>query len=81
MKSDLFSELEAKWPSAIVSRNQVGQFSGGLVSAGTMANMDSRGQGPAQRILMGQRRVAYPVRELTDWLRKRCNVINKEGEK
>ena len=80
MKQDVFGEMVARWPSAIVARHQAGKFSGGLVSPGTLANLDSRGKGPAQRILMGTRRVGYPAAVLADWLRGRCAVVGGEGE-
>ena len=80
MKHDVFDEMVARWPSAIVARNQVDKFSGGLVCRGTMANLDSRGEGPAQRILLGTRRVGYPAAVLADWLRGRCAVVGGEGE-
>jgi hypothetical protein len=42
------SALAARWPSAIVSREKVGEFSAAIhsVNSKTMANIDSLGQGP-----------------------------------
>lgn len=64
-----FSELEKKWPSALVARTDVGPFSGGVLHPRTMANVDSLGQGPPS-VRIG-RSVAYPVRPLIEWMRKR----------
>ena len=80
MKKDVFGEMVARWPSAIVARNQVDKFSGGLVRSTTLANHDSRGTGPDRRILLGSRRVAYPAEALAAWLRGRCAVVGGEGE-
>lgn len=41
-----FKELSTKWPSPIVARAQVERFSGGLLNARTLANLDSIGEGP-----------------------------------
>jgi len=65
-----FSRLARKWPSDLVARSQVKQFTGGLYSAGYLANLDSRGEGPAERVRIGQR-VAYPVEALVQWLEAR----------
>jgi hypothetical protein len=39
------SALAEKWPSAIVERQRLKEFSGGALNARTMANLDSKGQG------------------------------------
>lgn len=70
----IFSELASKWPSVFVSRNDVKQFSGGLISEKYLANLDCAGKGPAGRIRCG-RKVAYPVTELIAWLEARSEVI------
>lgn len=62
--------LAQKWPSTIVSRDRVEAFTGGLITKGTMANIDSRGQGPP-RFSLGPRKVAYPVDSFISWLEKR----------
>lgn len=64
--------LAEKWPSAIVARKSVAEFSGGLLHPRTMANLDSEKAGPP-RLLLG-RKVAYPVEGLCDWLSKRIQV-------
>lgn len=80
-KRDLYEEMGKRWPSALVARHEVGRFTGGLLAPGTMANLDSAGQGPAERVLLGTRRVAYPVRALVDWLRGRSTVVEGGGRR
>lgn len=70
-KLNRFADLASKWPSAIVARSEVGRFSGGLLHPRTMANHDSAGTGPAERISLG-RKTAYPVGSLIDWMAQRA---------
>lgn len=65
---DIFQELADAWKAPIVSRGEVGLFSGGLLNARTLANHDSLGTGPKGRLRIG-RKVAYPVAELIAWMR------------
>lgn len=64
------SALAEKWGSAFVARKDVGEFTGGLVSPGTVANADSQGAGPEGAIRIG-RNVGYPVDSFVLWLGKR----------
>jgi len=80
MAKDVFEQMAEAWPSEIVARGQVGKFSGGLVNPRALANLDSQGRGPARRIKLGERRVAYPVHDFVCWLRKRCSIIENEGK-
>ena len=66
--------LADKWPSTIVSRDHVGQFTGGLISSGRMANLDCIGEGPAERIRIG-RKIAYPVGPYIEWLSNRVQAV------
>ena len=43
MQSPVFDDLKTKWPSAIVARTEIGRFSGGMLSPGYLANLDSIG--------------------------------------
>lgn len=71
-KSDFdFQALKRNWPSAVVARARISQFTGGLVSPGTLANEDSRGTGPRGRFVVG-RKVAYPVDAIIEWLQARA---------
>ena len=69
MKRDIFDQMGERWPSAIVSRSEVGKFSGGMLSSKYVANLDSQGVGPV-RVKIG-RRVGYPVQDLVQWMRER----------
>ena len=69
------SSLAEKWPSSHVVRKEISKFSGGIISAGYLANLDSQGQGPSGRILVG-RQVVYPVESLIRWLEGRSQAVN-----
>jgi hypothetical protein len=73
--SNLLKELSEKWPSAVVARSEVRKFSGGLLSEKTLANLDSRGEGPTGRIRV-ERKVCYPVAALITWLEGRAQKLN-----
>lgn len=66
-----FRQMANKWPSTIVSRDQVPKFTGGLLSARYMANLDSKGLGPARIIKVG-RKAGYTVDDLVCWLEDRA---------
>lgn len=63
------SHLADKWPSSVVARRKVSEFSGGILSEKYLANLDSLGEGPP-RCKIG-RQVAYPVDTLITWLEGR----------
>ena len=63
------SILAVKWPSAIVARKDVKDFSGGILSEKYLANLDSLGEGPP-RCKIG-RLVAYQVTDLISWMQAR----------
>ncbi len=77
MDIDIFMQMASKWPSAIIARAEVGRFTGGGISASTLANADSEGTGPKNRFFVG-RRVCYPVSSLIEWLRDRSKQIPKK---
>ena len=66
------SHLADKWPSSVVARRKVSDFTGGIISEKYIANLDSLGKGPP-RVKVG-RIVAYPVKELIAWLEKRMEL-------
>ncbi len=70
----LFQEMANKWPSAVVARSEIKKFTGGAFSGGYLANEDSRGRGPAERLLVGKR-VVYSVRSLVEWLERRSRAL------
>ena len=71
MQKDIFQEMADKWPSAIVARTEIETFTGGLISSKYMANLDCLGEHCPPRLRIGMRKIAYPVRPLVAWLRKR----------
>jgi hypothetical protein len=60
--------MGTRWPSPVVARKAIKEFSGGILSAKTMANMDSLGTGPEGRFLM-MNQTCYPVESLVAWLK------------
>lgn len=61
-----------KWPSGVVARHEVGSFSGGAISPGTCANLDSAGLGCKDQVVLG-RKVVYVARSFAEWLVNREN--------
>jgi hypothetical protein len=62
--------MAARWPSPVVARKAIKEFSGGILSAKTMANEDCNGTGPQGRFLM-MNQTCYPVESLVAWLKSR----------
>lgn len=69
------SSLAGKWPSTIVARNKIEDFTGGGMKPGYMANLDSKGIGPPS-IRIG-RKIVYPVQTLLSWLESRSEVLKE----
>lgn len=72
--------LADKWPSAIVSRDRIEEFTGGLICRGTMSNIDSRGDGPPM-FYLSARKPAYLVEDLIPWLQKRIEAATRRKPK
>jgi hypothetical protein len=66
----LFEQMAERWPSPVVARKRISDFSGGVLSKKSMANEDSRGTGPEGRFLLCNQ-VVYPVESLVEWLKTR----------
>jgi hypothetical protein len=64
-----FDKLAIAWEAPIVSRSEVGKFSGGVLHPRTMANNDCLGNSPG-KIIIG-RRVCYDKWTLVEWMKKR----------
>ncbi len=73
MAEDVLEKLRAGLPP-IFARKEVGRLTGGLVAAGTMANLDSQGLGPSRRIRTG-RHVIYERDSFIAWLRSRIRQL------
>ena len=72
-KSSL-QNLHEAWASPFVAREKVSLFSGGILTARTMANLDSRGLGVEDRFRVG-RKVVYPKKSLIEFLENRYESI------
>ncbi|MBI5518604.1 MAG: hypothetical protein HY916_00945 [Desulfovibrio sp.] len=68
MNLDAYADLEKTLPP-IIARTEVPKLTGGLISAGRLANLDCLGQGP-RRITLG-RKVGYLRADFITWLRSR----------
>lgn len=73
------SSLAEKWPSSFVAREEVDRFSGGMVTAKYLANLDCIGKGPEDRIRIG-RKIAYPVASFIRWLEERAQPVGKSDK-
>jgi len=71
-----FQFLKKHWPSGIVARTAVAEFSGGLLDAKTLANLDSIGDGPPKGRL--GRKVFYKVDDLVSWMEARAKLAVEE---
>jgi predicted DNA-binding transcriptional regulator AlpA len=68
-----FTDLAKELPP-IIARDHVEKLLGGVISAKTLANLDSIGTGP-KRMRIG-RKVAYRTEDLLDWLASRTVHLN-----
>jgi hypothetical protein len=71
--NNVFQKMAENWPSQIVARTEIRDFTGGAISEKYIANLDSVGQGPP-RFRLG-RKVVYKTGDLVDWLRGRSEPI------
>jgi len=76
MQADSYAELEKTLPP-ILARTDVPKLTGGLISAGRLANLDCLGQGP-QSIRCG-RKIGYTRSDFIAWLRSRGGQAKAEG--
>lgn len=71
-----FSRMIKRWPSDFVAREKIGEFTGGIIHPRTMANIDSdKNRISPPRVRFGKK-IAYPVKELIEWLNQK---IDKES--
>ena len=69
-----FKDLADKWPSSIVARSQVSNFSGGVLNSKYLANLDSLGRGVKGRIRVG-RQIVYSVDALIEFMEQRAEAV------
>ena len=67
-KTQFINSLAEQWPRTFVLRSEVGNFSAGLITPGTIRNLDSQGKGPRDRFRIGKR-VCYPTSALVEFLK------------
>jgi hypothetical protein len=79
MQAINLSSLADKWPSSFVAREEVDRFSGGMITAKYMANLDCAGTGPEGRVRIG-RKIAYPVESVIRWLEERATVVKDKRQ-
>ncbi len=79
MKPDL-SSLGKNWQSTIISRSNIKKITGGAISAGYIANLDSKGEGPPGRFKCG-RKVCYPLEPFIKWMESRSKIVEKGVKK
>lgn len=72
--NEIFKKMVAAWPAPVVARSEVSRFSGGILNPRSLANLDSKGVGPANRFRVG-RKVCYPTTELADWMQSRVELV------
>ena len=78
MKRELsLKTLADNWPSPYVAREEIGRFSGGILSTKYIANLDSQGKGPRGRIRCG-RKIAYPTSSIVEFLESRSSALDEE---
>lgn len=75
-----FAPMAARWPSSHVARSRVAEFSGGILTPKTMANLDALGKGPKGRIRVGKA-VAYDVSMLIAWMESRVTFEDADQGK
>lgn len=74
MSTVSFSTMADRWSSPYVARDQVKKFTGGIINPRTLANLDSKGEGPRDRVRVG-RKIAYPVDKFIQWLEGRAKRV------
>lgn len=74
---DIFDELAHALPPILYRTNPRFRELTGLHPR-TMANLDSLGQGPAERVLLGKT-VGYPREALLAWLAARLRIEHRQG--
>ena len=73
----VLQDMASSWPSEIVSRCEIGAFTGGALKERYCANLDSAGKGIQGRFRIG-RKVCYPVNSVIDFLEKRSEKIESK---
>lgn len=73
--NDIFEELRKYCPSGFVTRQNIGKLTGGLLNAGTMAQLDHKKLGITNRKTVGNKTV-YDIEDVIVWLKNNTELIN-----
>lgn len=73
-----FSQIIKNNPSGYILRKDLSEKTGGLLHGRTEANNDSMGKGIPGRIVIGKRKVAYPVESVVAYLQSKITVNYSE---
>ena len=73
----IIDQMAENWPSNVVSRKCIREFTGGSLSPKTLANEDANGTGPEGRFLL-MNQVCYPKDSVLAWLKSRSAKSWKE---
>jgi hypothetical protein len=71
--SEILDSLKDKIPSTFIARKKAPAVAGYSISAGTLANLDSAGQGVEGRFYMGKT-ACYPIDAFITFLKKRAGL-------
>lgn len=73
-----FSQIVKSNPSGYILRKDLTEKTGGLLHGRTQANLDSLNRGIPGRIMIGKRKVAYPVQAVVEYLQKMVKVDHEK---
>ncbi len=71
-----FSHILKNNPSGWILRTDLTEKTGGLIHSRTAANLDSKGEGIKGRIVIGKKKIAYPVEEVVKFLQARARYFS-----
>lgn len=72
----LIENLRKKLPE-LIARKELSMFLGGIISVKTIANLDSKGKGPKNKMRFGKRTVFYSKEAVLDWVES--NIADFSG--
>ena len=72
-KDELKKQLLETMPPVFV-RQQVRELTGGMIDGRTLANLDSKGEGPEGKVKMGKTKAGYLREPFVDWFLNRLEI-------
>jgi hypothetical protein len=70
MNQKVLNEMASRWPSNVVARRSIREFTGGLYSTKYLANEDCAKRGPEGGFQIGGQK-CYPVASVIQWLKNK----------